>query len=139
MERIKFETAKLLREKGYLETNNPSYILTEWKNCVSSPEHVENSPIGTLIGYYINEEKTVSAPYQEEVIEWLWNKHEIHIEIALRKSHVTKEIMFLSSTYFIKEKTDRDIRLDVTSASIYYESRNEAMEYGIIDALKLIK
>ena len=68
MKHIEFETAKILNKKGFTESNGNAYLLTEFKNCVTNPENVVNSPIGTMIGYSIKD-KTIPAPYQEEVIE----------------------------------------------------------------------
>ena len=106
MQRIRFETAKLLKEKT-----------SDFKDYEG--DFYEEYP----------------SPYQEEVIEWLWEKHKICIETSLKQYglislcySIKTSIKYLIEGVFVKEELKDN-----------FETRNDSIEQGIIRALELIK
>lgn len=130
MKHIEFETAKILNKKGFTESNGNAYLLTEFKNCVTNPENVVNSPIGTMIGYSIKD-KTIPAPYQEEVIEWLLNEHKIFIQIEIEQADGR-------FSYLIFTRTGLSVLYGCAIIGGKHLYRNRAIEMAILDSLKLI-
>jgi len=110
MQRIRFETAKLLKEKT-----------SDFKDYEGD--------------FYEDEHEEFPAPYQEEVIEWLWEKHKIYIEMYLKQYglaslcySIKTSIKYILEGIFVKEELKDN-----------FETRNDAIEQGIIRALELIK
>ena len=73
-----FEQAKLLKEKGFKQNEMPSYLLVSYDKTNVSNINPDNLQIGDWIGYYVPG-KTVNAPEQWQVCEWLRVKHDIHV------------------------------------------------------------
>ena len=69
---VKFEIAKLLREKGYNEKCKLLYKDGELINC--KPYNVVDNKTFQSTRYYI-------APTIAEVVMWLYEKHNIWIEV----------------------------------------------------------
>lgn len=109
MQRIRFETAKLLKEKT-----------SDFKDYEGD--------------FYEDEHEEFPAPYQEEVIDWLW-EHKINVTPILIRSNF--RIRFVILTYLIQyyEKGE----LVTKDGSKPFKTRNDAIEEGIIRALELIK
>lgn len=105
--------------------------------------------------WYECDDGSYPSPYQEEVIEWIWKKHKIHIEILVREQR-SIDIYRPNQIEFYNEEELEEIKKepkplfnilikDMMSLDIYYEQqlvfidRNRAMEEGIKEALKIIK
>ena len=140
MNPIKYETALLLREK--MLSHNFS-IYGEYAYCLNTNElvrYIEDDKFCPLNGGNIlpndNDHYFTPAPLQEEVIDWLWNEHKICIETPIF-------VDFFNYTNFYFGYLINCLRDDkvVRDHKIYkkLKDRNEAMEQGIMEALKLIK
>ena len=140
MNPIKYETALLLREK--MLSHNFS-IYGEYAYCLNTNElvrYIQNNTFAVAdknIFYPDNDKHYFTpAPLQEEVIEWLWNEHKICLETPIF-------VDFFNYTDFSFGCLINCLRDDkvVRDYKIYekFKYRNEAMERGIIEALKLIK
>lgn len=140
MNPIKYETALLLREK--MLSHNFS-IYGEYAYCLNTNElvrYIQNNTFAVAnknIFYPDNDKHYfIPAPFQEEVIEWLWNDHKILVYAPLRMpKYNCDEIHFI----IITQKTKDDNIISYKEYDNIFFDRNEAMEQGIIEALKLIK
>lgn len=139
MEPIKYETALLLREKilshNFSIYGKYAYSLNT-KELVSYLQNNLFAVVGEDIFYDDdNKHYFIPAPLQEEVIEWLWNEHKIYVQSTLQLAnelchdHNFSIIIKISENRFVIRSKECDKR---------FANRNEAMEYGIIEALKLI-
>ena len=79
---VTFEQAKLLKEKGFKQIEMPSYLLVSYEKISVLKINPNNLKIGDLIGYYIPR-KTVNAPGQHIVVEWLRIKHGIWVVVNI--------------------------------------------------------
>ena len=127
MNPIKYETA-LLRETGYNYHPESDLFYNEEANLRNCPFNQRD--------FIIRKEYKYPAPFQEEVIEWLWNEHKIHIELEI---HTRNDNTCYLEVLIITFK-DGDGGLGFYSTKEYsLSSRYEAIEEGIVEALKLIK
>jgi cell division inhibitor SulA len=111
-ELIKNETAKLAKEKGFNEIEPCS--------CGGFPDCICQLSRSSLTDY-------VYTPTQSLMQKWLRDKRNIHVEITW--------VDTLSNIYVYHiSTTGNAIRPD----SIFYYSYEEALEEGLIEALKLI-
>ena len=122
---ISFETAKLLKEKGFKEyRNNKSYSS---KGKISDWEHYYdyNGKPETL-GVY---QDHIAAISQTFVQKWLREKHNIHIQIH----HFTNQPMngeMWENCY--------QLFLNDEGKHPYYRTYEETLELGLFEALNLI-
>lgn len=140
MKPIKYETALLLREK--MLSHNFS-IYGDYAYCLNDNllvRYIQNNTFAAVdenIFYEDNDKNYfMPAPFQEEVIEWLWDEHKIHIQLEIHtKNDNTCYLEVLIITF-----KDGDGGLGFYSTKEYpLSSRYEAIEEGIVEALKLIK
>jgi hypothetical protein len=68
---ITFEQGKLLKDKGFIQTTIMGWT-TKW---------YDNN--GNLRGHGYHGKSNIPAPQQWEVVEWLWEKHKIHVGVEL--------------------------------------------------------
>ena len=107
---VSFKTAKLAKEKGYIDMSYPVYSYDGFK-----------------ILSYTNSMNIYPCPTQSLLQKWLREKYCIHIEIIW--------VDTLSDIYVYHiSTTNNAIRPD----SIFYHSYEEALETGLQEALKLI-
>lgn len=129
MKNIKFETAKTYEQiMKEIHTVSERYYNKNTGEMWAFYEEVDSYYLIGNAGFKYSKDVEIGtfipAPFQEEVIEWLWNEHKIHI-------HVEQPTY---NGYFLY--ICRCIGTERSKAGFY--DRNEAMEQGIIDALKLI-
>lgn len=122
MKRISFETAMLADEKGYIAGSSYAY---DNKGNITHPYYGSIYKNGKDNGDCVYE-----APYQEELSEWLRNKHNYLILIT---PHISSQIIkwnvviifFPSDNSWTNYKNDKD-----------FSTYEDALEYGLKYALK---
>ena len=118
---ISFETAKLAKEKGF---NIPVIYVFDDIDGTLTASYVKN--VFDLLKYNTSIHKC-SRPAQSLLQKWLRDKHCIHVEVIW--------VDTLSDIYVYHiSTTNNAIRPD----SIFYHSYEEALEQGLLEALKLI-
>ena len=152
---ITFETAKLAKEKGFNEpvlyhylddegegtfilTPNESHFSTEVKMIRGVIDVGETNNVTTTENLYdiFNEEIEwyISVPTQSLLQKWLRQIHNINVYPILSYTNNQK--------YTIELRYDfSKIRTSQTGLTekIYYDTYEEALEQGLLEALKLIK
>ena len=121
---ISFETAKLAKEKGYNITNIFSYDETSGIMLPKDP---------TYPGWHCYAlEGVCPAPTQSLLQKWLREKHNIHIEIEIASDEELNIIQpYVYQWDFYKNG-------NITIGREFYDSYEEALEVGLLEALKLI-
>lgn len=123
-ELVSFETAKLAKEKGFdIKTYN--YFMGSGKLFTWNEPKNANDVDYTKELY--------SAPTQSLLQKWLREKHNIYIDI---KSYYDTE---LDQALWENEIIDVKDYWNFFSDNTYYHTYEEALEAGLIEALKLIK
>lgn len=111
---VSFETAKLLKEKGFNEEcfalYNPDGVL------IQSGIRLNNIQVGRVKGSY-------SAPTQQTAMRWLREAHNIHIDICSNWD----AIHWLYQVFIITPRTARNSYVD----KILYTSYEQAVETNI--------
>lgn len=144
-ERITLKTAKLAKEKGYHVAGYGCY--TEYLVNKKDPEYPEGGgPFSMKKGeveydgsfYFMNDHpaadnsnknyKQYAAPIQTLLARWIREAHGIHIEIYCNASGWGYILTKLNGT------TIQEIMDDV-----FFKSNEEALEVGLVEALKRIK
>lgn len=125
MKIIELETAKLAKQKNFVEECQKAYIKRKyadrkWNELVNISE------------YNINWNNAYSAPYQSELQDWLRNIHDIHMYVN-HYQFATKG----SDGYFFH--IDKSIMNSDTKYYGPYDTYEEALEEGLYQALKLVK
>ena len=132
---ISFETAKLAKEKGFnidvINYYTPEGYCTDSNGYMT--ERLESSNWNNGEGSYptLSEKVSCSAPSQSLLQKWLREVHNIHIDIRINAVSRGNYFFYLSKTktpfytLFVSEKNS--------------DSYEEALEIGLINALKLIK
>jgi hypothetical protein len=124
---ISFNTAKLVKEKGFDNTSLPQYIqydTDDWRLKDNQEYNELNNTIG--IGNKIR----ISAPTQSLLQRWLREIHKIYIDVESVLVGLY-DIEFICSNYQVLEYS----RLRLNQCKTY----EEALEKGLQEALKLIK
>lgn len=130
---ISFETAKLAKKKGFNEETSHYYDLIDNKlkhtiEGFSNPN--EDCMIDIELEWHNHSNfNRLAAPTQSLLQKWLREKHELHVGIYYRnvdKSWITE--IFYTREYM------KNGRLPYTVHKTY----EEALEQGLIEALKLI-
>lgn len=131
MQVISFETAKLAKEKGYI---HPNARLGRFGYFI---EHIcesynESGDIRRVMRKYYNPENPhYLAPYQEELREWLRNKHNLHIVIIPTiENYWTYKIITLAGD--IEQPPYKEV------CASDYNTYEEALEAGLQEMLSVI-
>ena len=130
---ISFKTAKLAKEKGFNEQCKMIHI-----DCPEYPNWHDKIGTYDTMPHLVKGCKVTNIPTQSLLQKWLREKHNIHIFIGRRininkwDSHAYS--LLLSSKEYIKERTQEKFH----NQNIY-DTYEEALEQGLIEALKLIK
>ena len=140
---ISFTVAKLAKEKGFKELCFNYYNL---KQELQEP-YLENGS-STDVDFRVDLEdlleqhnnpyhNTYSAPTQSLLQKWLREVHNIYIEISVQEAEVI-------ATWYWKIFTHRDVGkgliwIKADSNGIRNTTYEEALEKGLLEALKLIK
>ena len=140
---ISFETAKLAKEKGFPQ--EPNRLRIPYYNY----KGVFKGDVTDWLKVYLKKENTsavesVSAPTQSLLQKWLREEHGIHIVVI---PTVTSDWTF--KTVRVLSKIDHDVIKGIKSISELppynnvhgydYTTYEEALEQGLLEALKLIK
>lgn len=121
---ILFETAKLAKEKGFKVNNSEDFYFYNEKHYPEYPRRFEY----LRVGY----DDDLIAPTQSLLQKWLREKHNIIVISDL----VTG---FSDSTYSWNIYTKNNIWSLTGFTAKVYDSYEEALEAGLLEALKLIK
>lgn len=114
-----FETAKLAKEKGFNEATDTLYV-------ISSGGFVKEQSYGKP---YRTDDTTINRPTHSLLQRWLREVHEIEVNVLFKPdSREYKMLIF----YW---KRGEQITISTTGFKFY----EEAFEYGLLEALKLIK
>jgi len=111
---ITFETANLANEKGFNVWCSSAYFSTEYLG------------MATEIDYDTFIKDTYLAPTQSVLQKWLRKNYHIHISVEY------------TGQYFVKYKTGYGSTY-VNCANQNFNSYEQALEYGLFEALKSIK
>lgn len=130
-ELIKFETAKLAKEKGF---NEP--CLNYYGYNISVKDEIDKINICTTTNkkesnsFYKSE--ACSAPTQSLLQKWLRDKHNIEVEPYRTVKCTTGEKYGCQGEKWIDDESSEDL------FNIYKDTYEEALETGLFEALKLI-
>ena len=127
---VRFETAKLAKEKGFREYT-PNCFDVERSNaiCNTGVNANEFSRVGN-----------VSAPTQSLLQKWLREKHNLHIEIYHHKlSSFNQEAGFRGLICFMDNNHESDGIHVWKDDKNMFKTYEEALEIGLIEGLKLIQ
>lgn len=128
---VSLETAKLAYEKGFRDTirkfKGKSYYNSNGElngDCLLElKEFIENKKNNTDNSEY----KSISAPTQSLLQKWLRDTYNVHISIIMADTLTSMYVYHISST-------GNGIRPD----SEFYNTYEEALEFGLLEALNLI-
>lgn len=117
-ELVSFETAKLLKEKGFVNLSDKSYVISEGARY---------GLLSNFTNKYNNSVETgrVEAPTQSLAQKWLREKHGIYLTVVSTNDTAHR--------YFFNEDGFDTIY------PIWYKSYEEALEEGLKEGLNLIK
>lgn len=136
---VSLEVAKLLKEKGFREPCNAIYYVNRSGNsslqimfCLNEFEYLSKHNDGFQYEYL--------APSLYEAQKWLRNKHQLHISVGMCSDYSTNadgercdewnfwsfSTYYTTSLYHIHDYVEE------------YDSYEEALNAGILEALKLI-
>jgi len=121
---ISFETAKLAKEKGFVNGS-----ICDYRNNHLSDIHILNNEITLHTNNFV-QRFVYEAPTQSLLQKWLREIHDIHMFLH-PYSDKTFACDIVDNTY----KTSKYIR---NIKSLRYNTYEEALEQGLIEALKLI-
>jgi hypothetical protein len=120
---VGFETAKLLKEKGFDENTSVNYFVGDDKP--------RGCAVGEMIYHKRLKEDThlIAAPTLQMAIKWLWETHRLYVSpcLTIKKSGFT----FLNQWHCIVEWVDKDNQYDLKCVGEGYSSYQEACEAGI--------
>jgi hypothetical protein len=142
-ELISFETAKLAKEKGFTvetieDVNNRIYWEKHPKYANKEQYYKEYCDLDELLTYEEHEDngKPYSAPTQSLLQRWLREEHKIEVSISWEQNmNWFYSIMWLWGTNaMITLELD-----DINNTKSGYKTYEEALEQGLIEALKLIE
>lgn len=120
---VSFEVARLAKEKGFNEGCRFYYDLDFQESTFHNDyESLKNSEI--VDGYGKFKWKMISAPTQSLLQKWLRDVHNIHISIKN-----------ISGFYWLEVSTQGK---EVTPLNTKFYTYEEALEAGLLEALKLI-
>ena len=126
-ELISFETAKLAKKKGFKESCEYAYVNDfeeEW-----NLEDIEYNDGCVFNNKFHNE---CSAPTQSLLQRWLREKHNIHLVCWW----YDKENKFYTE---IGRKDGEAIRVQIGNITKLFDTYEQALESGLLEALKLVK
>jgi len=141
---IKFETAKLAKEKGLITKTTYGYCDNREKilDCEKYYSFNEDESIhGFLFKLYGT---TYNATSQSVLQKWLRDNHRIHIEIPHYSDCPTK--FFDDKNYDDKlgsygiriHEPNTQAKMDIFVSNINYEKYEDALEVALQEALKII-
>ena len=129
---ISFETAKLAKEKG-LNLNFPTAVYIEegdlWISQNLLNERITGKPFPKIL---------FTAPTQSLLQKWLREEHKIHI-VVIPFARDSSNIKSKSDYYVYVNKKQFYGFINITANDKPYKTHEEALEQGLIEALKLIK
>ena len=128
-ELITFETAKLAKEKGFDEVTDINYYEDYNYKLESNFNGLKHSDGNN---YFI------SAPTQSLLQKWLRDKHNIHIQCEVRVTYGEYKKSFVN-LYQMNVFTISGDMKNHTTFTGNYNTYEEALEAGLVEALKLIK
>lgn len=125
---VSIEVAKLLREKGFNEFCGAYYHLS-WRNEATEDECFEVAPSYD----FRNSDNTyrVGAPTLYEAHKWLREKYNIHLDpkiICFNKP--TQKADYICDIHSLMTRQYKETKI--------YNSYEEALNAGVLEALKLI-
>ena len=140
---ISFESAKLAKEKGF-ESELSTYYNADKKLIINkvdirniysaSPNHLGAPTINDFEGYLSSIDNSLDdfilAPTQSLLQKWLREKHRINISVYphLHEEKITEYAYMIYINY-----------ADTYSEGFDFHTYEESLEYGLQEALKLIK
>ena len=124
-EYVSFETAKLLKERGFNEDCDYFYDKEkEFHGCYSG---LDVNNIDNCCGYE-SWNPECSAPSQAVAMRWLREKYHLYIEICTDKAHNFKDIIFRPSVY--------NSNLNCLYEADNFKTYEDAVEAAIKECLK---
>lgn len=130
--RITFETAKLAKEKGFVDGSINAFIEDSYGTGETCFGKIWST--GNFIDNEI--EDFCLAPYQEDIQNWLREKHNIHIVIYQSNLPLTEPPTNKWEWGYMTEEINNPNENYKTGW--YFQSYEEAKEAGIVAALKQI-
>ncbi len=121
---IEFTTAKLAKEKGLMDSECDRYY----------EAYDIDGKLGNI--YLSDSIYDINAPTQSLLQRWLREKHSIHITINISNRG---RYYWLYNEFDIKEVSNIMFWIRQNISNIKYDTYEEALEQGLIEALKLIE
>ena len=125
---IKFETAKLAKENGYLKING-------WMGFVDKFYHPRTKTLlsmGRTGKTPFND--LIYAPTQSLLQRWLREKHDIFVTVSIPYSEFGKY-----SSEVWENNLEDGVKILAIDGMTVFTSYEESLEEGLLEALKLIK
>ena len=119
---VSFETAKLLKEKGFDE-------------CTICSFDKDGNPKDTLTPFVVSD-GDVRRPTLQMAMKWLWEKHKKHVEPAMTIERLG--FTFLNKWHCFVMSVDNKNQTDLKCVGEDFSSYEEACEFGIKYCLKMI-
>lgn len=130
---ISFETAKLTKEKGFIELCNAYFYLKK------NSEQFYSNAINVDLKNYNENLRFISQPTQSLLQRWLREKYNIHINITkVYECSKTPAIFDGWNIYIAGKDFETNYNVNSSLISKYFETYEEALEYGLQEALKLV-
>lgn len=140
-ELVKFETAKLAKEKGF--DGHTGYDHVGWHGFVYYHKDIGKLYNSANIEYFANR---IAAPTQSLLQRWLREKHKIHVLPSVT-CNIEGSIYFCSITSFfedslkhkwIEDEEFKELKeIGIRNYKIF-KTYEQALEQGLLEALKLI-
>lgn len=128
---VTFEIAKKLKELGFNEPCLACYdacdLLSTYSKSIFKPLNYNNDN---------SSPHTISAPLWQQVIEWFVEKQNIEIQVSNYENKNDKYDYSLNNVIYSEEN---NLSYDSSYEKLFYNTRYEAREAGILAAFKYIK
>jgi hypothetical protein len=148
---VEFETAKLARDKGYHYGSYQAYSV--WRDKIRKndicPLHgyeIDPEPMGygsfSEIRVFHNSKQDIVAPEQADLQKWLREEHKINVESNYKPNIGKYSSLYIPMDIIPKSfKSYKDYHNGTSEyiSTINCDKYEDALEIGLIEALKLIK
>ena len=128
-----YELSKQLKEKGFSEKCFRYWLIYPDKNPYLINEETYTNRVLQKI-----ENNCIKAPLYQQVLQWLREKHNIHIHIS-RKFQYAPYFEFKAYCNYIDNGKNEELEINQFFLFNVYPDYNTALRRAIEEALKLIK
>ena len=126
---VSFETAKLLKERGFYGECFSMYVTPKWNSGNGDPNKAKIAPHGRDSNYYDGYMYQCEAPTLQMAMKWLREVHHYYIQVMLDSWACGGHMGY----YVVIQKTDSDFEMMLQDAldEVFYKTYEEACEAAI--------